>query len=555
MPLLLPLSPNVAAQLTSLAAQPRPEASLAQATLQRALFQVSTFESMDQARNAMNAVAAAVAPYRTGLEQVVRGTTTYRKEMRYFGFLQNGNADGARLALAEIANHPRTLELLCQSPDTLEIVAKTAQDMTVDGQEIRRQHLDWIGAPLGSASTPLNAWGQICYWLSGISAPKNWAAWSSAASMAPEFAYWAATGQAPAGILAASSAVLAGALYGMAHRNAASKRLYEAAQKGPIGFDDVRAYFESFNQFLPRAPLAKTAANHQNVLEAIRKSSAPGGVPEASRLSTLQLASDFLSLGSVTVKGLKENPESREIYNRLAQVIGLGTLSNAHWQPTILNAHRLEQIAEYKRQGKKVIFVANHRSHLDILLAVALLPDFNVRFVAKDDLLKIPVLGDILRLAEHFTVDREHDDNRLDKVMAWGTGMLSKGMSPFFFIEGTRMDTPNRREEVGMRPPEIGAAKLASLFPEDAVIVPIVTAGLGSLLRKDEKKVLKEGMTIYQPTMTSILEPIEVASILDQNPGLSEREEIRLNSLVWNRMWHELARIQAYMNDLAVKAA
>lgn len=510
---------------------------------------------MDQAQSAMDAVAAAVAPYRTGLEQVVRGTTTYRKEMRYFGFLQNGNADGARLALAEIANHPRTLELLCQSPDTLEIVAKTASTVNVDVEEIQKQHLDWVRGPLGSATSPLSAWGRICYWLSGIAAPKNWAVLSSAASMAPELAYWAATGQAPAISLATSSALLAGALYGMAHRNVASKKLYEAAQKGPVDFNDARAYFESFNQFVPRSSLATNAMSQRDVIEAIRKSSAPGGTPEASRLAIARLASDFLSLGSVTVKGLKAHPASEDIYNRLAQAIGLGTLANAHWQPTILNTQRLERIAEYRRQGKKIIFVANHRSHLDILLAVSLLPNFNVRFVAKDDLLKVPVLRDIVRLAEHFPVDRKNDDQRLDKVIAWGTEMFRRGVSPFFFIEGTRMDTPDRKAEVGMLPPEIGAAKLAAQFPQDTVIVPVVTAGLGSLLRKAEKKVLKEGMTIYQPTMTSILEPIEVAAILDQNPGLSDREEIRLNSLVWNRMWHELARIQAYMNDLAAKAA
>ncbi|HEX5037801.1 MAG TPA: lysophospholipid acyltransferase family protein [bacterium] len=543
MPLLLPLSPNVSPQLTSTL------------DLQRALFQVSTFTSMDQAQGAIDAVAAAVRPYRSGLEQVVKGTTTFRKEMRYFGFLGNGNADGARLALAEIAMHPKTLQLLCQSPDTLEIVANAAGNMKVDAEDIHTDHLKWIGAPSGgSDDSPLSAWGQVTYWLSGIASPKNWLAWASAASLAPEFGYWASTGQTPTGFLAASSAVLAGALYGMKHRNSAKQRLYAAAAQSPLNFEAVWGYFGSFNRVIPTADPLPIAANDGDVIETIRRSSAAGGKPKLSIPSTLRLATDFLSLGSATVEGLKKSA-SKDVYNRLAQAIGVGTLSRTGWQPTILNAERLEQVAEYRRQRKNVIFVSNHRSHLDILLAVALLRDFDIRFVAKDDLLSIPVLGDILRLAEHFTVDREHDDKRLDKVMAWGVDMFHKGMSPFFFIEGTRLDTPNRSEEVGMRPPEIGAATLAAMFPKNTVIVPIVSYGFGSLLRKSEMKALSQGTMLHQPTMTSILEPIDVSQVLDADPALSEREEVRLNSLLWGRMWRELSLIQAYMNDLMAKGA
>lgn len=543
MPLFLPLSPNVSTQLAS------------ELDLQRALFQVSTFTSMDQAQGAINAVADAVRPYRSGLEQVVKGTTTYRKEMRYFDFLRNGNADGARLALAEIAMHPKTLKLLCQSPDTLETVANAANNMKVDAEDIHSDHLEWLGAPLGGpASSPLNALGRVTYWLSGIASPKNWLAWSSAASLAPEFAYWAATGQVPSGFLAASSAALGLALYGIGHRNSAKQKLYATAEKTPLNFDAVRGYFESFNKVIPNAAALSLPANDGDVVEAIRKSSAGHGSPTLSIPATFRLATDFLSLGSVTVQGLKRSP-SKDVYNRLAQAIGLGTLSRTHWQPVVLNAERLEQVAEYRRQGKNVIFVSNHRSHLDILLAVALLRDFDIRFVAKDDLLSIPVLGDILRLAEHFTVDREHDDKRLDKVMAWGVDMFHKGMSPFFFIEGTRLDTPNRSEEIGMRPPEIGAATLAAMFAKNTVIVPIVSYGFGSLLRKSELKALSQGTMLHQPTMTSILEPIDVSQVLDADPALSEREEVRLNSLIWGRMWRELSLIQAYMNDLMANGA
>jgi 1-acyl-sn-glycerol-3-phosphate acyltransferase len=547
MSLLLPLTPHLTLQLGSAA------------DLQRALFQASTFSDIASVQGALEGLAGAILPHRAALEQSVSSKgTTYRREMRFLDQLAGGDPAGSRLALSEIAMHPKALDLLIrEEPRAAQGIAEAAGQVTIDASDIRESHLDWLQVPVqNSLDSPLTAWGQVTYWLSSLAAPKDWLSWTSSASLAVEAGYWALAGQAPTTALAASTAVLAGALYGMAHRSSAKSRLVQAAQNAPLDFAAAQGFFQSFNRLIPANSVMPSGSSANDVIDSIRKSSAPGGVPKLSLAATLQVAVNFLNLGSATVQGLKSSDADPELYNRLAQMIGLGTLSQTGWQPAILNAHRLERIAEYRRQGKKVVFVGNHRSHLDILLAVALLRDFDIRFVAKASLLKVPVLKDILRLADHFTVDREHDDERLAKVTAWASRILEVGLCPFYFIEGTRMDTPLRPEEVGMRPPEVGAAHLAALFPNDVVIVPLVSYGFGSLLRKEENlEAILEGTARYQPTVTSILEPIEVWNLLDADPALSKDEEIRFNSLLWNRMWAELSRIQAYMNDLSVKAA
>jgi 1-acyl-sn-glycerol-3-phosphate acyltransferase len=545
MPLLLPLSPNVTAQVGSTL------------DLQRALFQVSTYSDIAAVQGPLQGVANAIQPHREELEHSISSKgVTRRREMRYLDHLIAGDPAGSRLALSEIAMHPKALNLLFRkSPQVARSVAEAATNVKIDATAIRDEHLEWVNGPSTQRHLDLQTgFGKFAYWLGNVTAPKNWLSWGSAILIAAESVGWAGTGEAPSISLPISAFLLSLALYGGLSRGAAKERLVNAAEEGALGFGGAQQFFESFNHFLPNmAPPFAPSAN-DDVIESIRRSTAPGGTPQLSRAATLRVIADFLNLGSATVEGLRRDA-SPQTYSRLAQVIGLGTLSRTHWQHSVLNAHRLAVIAEYRRRGKKIIFVRNHRSHKDILEAVAQFPDFGIRFVAKSELLNVPVLGNILRLADHFTVDRDHDEERLEKVTAWGTRMFEKGLSPFFFIEGTRMDTPNRREEVGMRPPEIGAAHLAARFPRDMIIVPVVSYGFGCMLPKDEMQALREGTMLYQPTVTSILEPIDGSEILDDDPALSKDEEIRLNSLLWNRMWEELSRIQAYMNDLSAKAA
>lgn len=539
-------------QISPLVASP----VLSATDVERALFQISTFQTTDQIGAAIDAIVQAVAPHREEIEMVTaKDGKVHKRELRFFEGLSHQNeAVAIRLGLAEIASRPGAVRILAESPDVTRMIGETAAGLGIDVSRVREQHREWMSGTQGIGAPQMGLVGQVNYWLSSLAVPKNWALWAATLGglMGAGFESFPA--------LAAAGAFLGGVLYGKAHRSAAQAGLIEAAAQDPLSYETVAGFFRSYSRVIPTTePLA--ASGPTNAVEAVRRSAAVAGVPERNRLATAQVVTDFLNLGSVAVEGLKlENlleklmeDKSGTLYNRLAAAIGLGVLSRIHWQPTILNASVLDRVAEYKRQGKNVIFVANHRSHLDILLAVALLRDFSIRFVAKEELGKVPVLKDILKFAEHFL--RENDS--MMKMVRWGLDMFKKGRSPFFFIEGTRRDTRGRQEEIGMLTPHIGAVHLASLDPENTVIVPMVSYGFGRMLPKSESQAAREGTMLYQPTITSLLEPIEVWHHVTAGPPNKERrdQEERLNSLIWERMWMELSSIQAYMNHMAVEAA
>ncbi len=537
MSILLPISPLLNQSLGSAEA------------VQTAVFQLAAFETPAQVEPVVRAIHDALQPHREAIETVTGSDgETRRQELRFFdGLTATDDPAAIRLALAELTTRPGALRLLQDSPRVSGLIGQVATGMGIDTSRIRAQHIEWVAGPQGNGAPHMGPLGHINYWLSSLTAPGNWGAWAAGLG-----GLVTAAGFQSLPAVMASGLFLGGAIYGRAHRSAAIKRLVEAATQGPLNYETIARFFTSFKRVVPTSsPL--DVPGPTDPVEAVRRSAAVGGDPKRSLLATAQVITDFLNFGSAAVEGLKQNPDS-ELYDRLAQAIGLGVLSRIHWQPILLNASVLDRVAEYKRQGKNVIFVGNHRSHLDILLAVALLRDFRIRFVAKASLGKVPVLKDILRLADHHLVDPGGDIQRLKKVLTWGRRMFEKGLSPFFFIEGTRMDTDG--EEVGLRPPTIGAAHLASLHAETTVIVPLVSYGFGHMLRKDEGKAAREGTRLHQPTVTSFLEPIDVSTFLNEGESnLSREQEMRMNAMVWERMWLELASIQAYMNDLAVQAA
>jgi len=525
--------------------------------VERTLSTLGAFQSVSEVAPALETIHAAIEPHRDAISTITaRDGTTRRKELRFFDGLTSGDDSQIRLALAELGTRPMALTLLQQDPRAAKLMVEAGAGIRIETSSVREHHLRWSG-PSGVGAPDLSALGQLNYWLSSLTAPRNWALWGTGASLAVEGALWASNGQPPVGALATSATLLGGALYGHLHREAAKTRLVNFAEQQPMSFEAVSAFFQSYGRVLPTDAPFRLSSGSSDVLEAIRKSAAGSGTPHQSRLVTLRLITDFLNLGSAAVKGLKKSiaqDPTGKLYDQMAQAIGLGVLSRLRWQPIIFNAHILDQIAELKRQGKNVLFVGNHRSHLDILLAVALLVTMGIRFAAKKELQGMPTLGDILSLANHFIVD-DNDPDSLAKMVDWGTLMFQLGLSPYFFIEGTRSDTRARSEELGMSSPKIGAAHLAARHAKNTVVVPMVSYGFGRMLPKSEKQALEEGVMLHQPTVTSLLEPIHAADFLDEDPALSMQEEARFNAIVWNRMSAELRAIQAYMNYLAVQAA
>lgn len=122
------------------------------------------------------------------------------------------------------------------------------------------------------------------------------------------------------------------------------------------------------------------------------------------------------------------------------------------------------------------IFMSNHRSQLDPLAVIAALPDFQLRWVAKKELVDVPIFGWALQGGGHIIIDRSDHRQAIATLRAAREQMLA-GVSVVIFPEGTRSS-----DEQGLLPLKKGGFMLAleTGFP----IVPIAIRGSHKLLPK-----------------------------------------------------------------------
>lgn len=139
-----------------------------------------------------------------------------------------------------------------------------------------------------------------------------------------------------------------------------------------------------------------------------------------------------------------------------------------------------------------LILIANHASYVDVFLLMAILPE-NVVFVAKQELLNIPILGTFLKKLGHLGVDRLDFSQSLTDMQHMEE-VLRQGSSVIIFPEGTFSYA------AGLRPFKLGAFKLA--VDTEFALCPIALCGTRSIMR-DGSWLLKPG-----PLKVTIGEPI-----------------------------------------------
>jgi len=91
-------------------------------------------------------------------------------------------------------------------------------------------------------------------------------------------------------------------------------------------------------------------------------------------------------------------------------------------------------------QHRHYVFVSNHSSHLDALAILTSLPRHGLRFVAKDELGRIPLFGAALRATGNVFVARSDTHRDVQALDAAG-GELLRHISVLFFAEGHRSET------------------------------------------------------------------------------------------------------------------
>jgi 1-acyl-sn-glycerol-3-phosphate acyltransferase len=207
---------------------------------------------------------------------------------------------------------------------------------------------------------------------------------------------------------------------------------------------------------------------------------------------------------------------------------GWGTVAAILYPPVSgLVKVRYEHIERIPQQGP-VIVVTNHVSHLDPFVISKFILDAGrtPRFLAKESIFEVPVVGGAMRWMGHIPVKRGSIDAR--QSLAAAVAALEDGRCLVLHPEGTVTRDPDGWPMAG----KTGAARLVSLVPEVPVI-PVAQWGLQEQFDLYRKKV----KLIPRPRhVVSAGEPIDLEAFRGRKPtgavlrGMTEAIMLRLRS-------------------------
>lgn len=157
-------------------------------------------------------------------------------------------------------------------------------------------------------------------------------------------------------------------------------------------------------------------------------------------------------------------------------------------------------------RDRPVVYASNHSSMFDIWALAATLPG-SVRFVAKQELARIPLVGRAMIAAGHVVIDRPHPRRALE-AYEQAAAVIRGGVSAIVFPEGTRSRTgallPFKNAPFGLA--------IAAQVP----VVPVYVHHTFEILPKG-------GIRLHpRPILIRVGEPIATAGL-----RLERRQELR----------------------------
>lgn len=163
------------------------------------------------------------------------------------------------------------------------------------------------------------------------------------------------------------------------------------------------------------------------------------------------------------------------------------------------------------------VFVSNHLSLADTPLMAGWLPT-GFRFMAKESLMRVPIIGSHLQRGGHIGVDRD-DARAAVRSLARAERLLRDRVSVLIFAEGTRS------EDGGLQAFKAGAAHLA--IKAGTPVVPLAVHGTSDVMPKGHK--------LLRPGVVRLLagEPIPTAGLKPADrDGFTERLQTRVAELL-----------------------
>jgi len=161
---------------------------------------------------------------------------------------------------------------------------------------------------------------------------------------------------------------------------------------------------------------------------------------------------------------------------------------------TVTGKEKIDRKATY-------IIISNHQSHFDGPVVAAGL-GVQFRWVAKQELLKIPVFGHALHACGNIFIDRK-DKEKSNRMIKEGMNRLSPGTGVMFFAEGTRSEDG----KIGKFKKGGFAAAIETGYP----ILPVTINGSSNVLPK--------GSIVFSsnPIEVSVGDPIETRKYTPDN--------------------------------------
>jgi len=172
------------------------------------------------------------------------------------------------------------------------------------------------------------------------------------------------------------------------------------------------------------------------------------------------------------------------------------TALNPYWDVTVEGLEHIDHHETY-------VVVSNHQSIADIVLMYKTKMQF--KWVAKESLFKIPILGWNMLLAKHIQLKRG-DFTSIKKAYREASQWLRQRISVVFFPEGTRSEV----DEMGTF--QNGAFKLA--IKEKVPVLPVIIEGTRDAIPKGSWR-----FTTKISIAVRVLEPIETTSYLPADFG------------------------------------
>ena len=159
--------------------------------------------------------------------------------------------------------------------------------------------------------------------------------------------------------------------------------------------------------------------------------------------------------------------------------------------------------------SEQYVFMVNHQSNIDIPVLVESLSRFQLRWIAKKELLWVPLFGWAMWATKHITVNRS-DPNDARKSLERAKQHMAAGISVVVFPEGTRS------RDGKLLPFKKGGFLLALQTGKN--IVPVTINGSGHLLPSGDWR-LRSGnveVVVGKPIMTETFRAGSIRPLSDR---------------------------------------